>query len=113
MAGARIGCGQAGGTALVWRMTSDPGLTAPAVGTTASKQVGLARVSAYGLAVEVSEHAWNDAAAMRRDPLLVEIGAQLLRSAGSIGANIAEGYSRRSARDRIRFYEYALGSSAE
>ncbi len=32
---------------------------------------------------------------------------------GSISANIAEGYSRGSGKDRARFYEYALGSARE
>jgi len=32
---------------------------------------------------------------------------------GSISANIAEGYSRRSGKDQARFYEYALGSARE
>ncbi|MFL5560725.1 MAG: four helix bundle protein [Gemmatimonadaceae bacterium] len=94
-------------------MTSKPDGAPVAAGETAGERSGLARVSAYGLAVAVTEHAWDDASAMRKEPLLVEIAAQLLRSAGSIGANIAEGYSRRSARDRIRYYEYALGSAAE
>jgi four helix bundle protein len=30
-----------------------------------------------------------------------------------VSANIGEGYSRRSGRDRARFYEYALGSARE
>lgn len=38
---------------------------------------------------------------------------QLSRAVGSIAANVAEGYSRRSAADRSRFYGYALGSSRE
>ena len=38
---------------------------------------------------------------------------QLYRSVGSVGANIAEGYSRGSGKDRARFYEYALGSARE
>ncbi|MBM3908025.1 MAG: four helix bundle protein [Gemmatimonadetes bacterium] len=38
---------------------------------------------------------------------------QLARAVASIGANIAEGYSRRSAADRSRFYGYALGSTRE
>ena len=38
---------------------------------------------------------------------------QLTRSIGSIAANIAEGYSRGSLADRVRFYEYALGSVRE
>lgn len=38
---------------------------------------------------------------------------QLYRAVGSIGANIAEGYSRGTGKDRARFYEYALGSARE
>jgi four helix bundle protein len=37
----------------------------------------------------------------------------LYRSAGSISANISEGYSRASKKDQARFYEYALGSARE
>ena len=32
---------------------------------------------------------------------------------GSVSANIAEGYSRGTGKDRARFYEYALGSARE
>jgi four helix bundle protein len=39
--------------------------------------------------------------------------SQLSRAIASIGANIAEGYSRRSGADRSRFYGYALGSTRE
>ena len=39
--------------------------------------------------------------------------SQLARAIASIGANIAEGYSRRSGADRARFYGYALGSARE
>jgi len=39
--------------------------------------------------------------------------AQLARAVASIGANVAEGYSRRSSADRSRFYGYALGSTRE
>ena len=38
---------------------------------------------------------------------------QLYRALGSVGSNIAEGYSRGTGRDRARFYEYALGSGRE
>src|SRR6478735_12520831 len=38
---------------------------------------------------------------------------QLYRSLGSISANIAEGYSRGTSKERAHFYEYALGSARE
>ena len=42
-----------------------------------------------------------------------ELAEQLGESAGSIGANIAEGYSRSTRADRLRFYGYSLGSTRE
>ena len=71
------------------------------------------RVGAYRLALELSETAWIDGTRLAEEPLLVQIGPQLVRAVGSIAANIAEGYARLSRRDRIRFYEYALGSAEE
>ena len=38
---------------------------------------------------------------------------QLCQALGSTSANIAEGYSRGTGKDRARFYEYALGSARE
>lgn len=40
-------------------------------------------------------------------------GDQLLRAVGGISANLDEGYSRSSGRERAHFYEYALGSTRE
>jgi four helix bundle protein len=73
----------------------------------------LGKVTAYALAVAAGERVWEDAKTMKEEPLLAELAPQLLRATGSIAANIAEGYARRSPRDRIRYYEYALGSGAE
>jgi four helix bundle protein len=39
--------------------------------------------------------------------------SQLHRASRSISVNFAEGYSRSGVRDRIRFYEYSLGSARE
>ena len=38
---------------------------------------------------------------------------QLLRASSSIGNNVSEGYGRISAKDKKRFYRYALGSARE
>ncbi len=48
-----------------------------------------------------------------QDRRTISLADQLYRSLGSIGTNIAEGYSRSTGRDRARFYEYALGSARE
>jgi four helix bundle protein len=42
-----------------------------------------------------------------------ELSSQLLRCAGSVSANLAEGFSRSTRADRIRFLDYALGSTRE
>jgi four helix bundle protein len=73
----------------------------------------IGRVQAYRLAGALVEQACADAERLRRDVVTQEVAAQLLRSAGSVRANIAEGYSRGTAPDRRKFYEYALGSARE
>jgi len=73
----------------------------------------LGRVTAHVLALEASDRAWDDARIMEREPLLRKIAEQLMKSASAIGAHIADGYGRRSPRDRIRFYEYALTENGE
>ncbi|NUQ91546.1 MAG: four helix bundle protein [Gemmatimonadaceae bacterium] len=73
----------------------------------------LDRVQAYTIARRLAGEAWGDTQFMIGDPRLTEVASQLIRAIGSIGAQIAEGYSRRSRADRIRYYEYALGSTEE
>ena len=48
-----------------------------------------------------------------QDKRTLDLSDQLYRAAGSISANIAEGYSKSTGKDRARFYEYALGSARE
>jgi four helix bundle protein len=71
------------------------------------------RVQAFRLASFLADCAERDTRAVARDPRFAKNAIQLIRSAGSVSASIAEGYPRRSPRDRIRYYEYALGSTAE
>ncbi|MFN3649446.1 MAG: four helix bundle protein [Armatimonadota bacterium] len=67
----------------------------------------------YRLALFVADTGWEDVATLTRDRRTMSTVDQLVRALGSISANIAEGYSRGSGRDRCRFYEYALGSARE
>ena len=71
------------------------------------------KLPAYQLACYALYLAWPDATALTRRVVTEPVASQLYRAIGSIGANLAEGYSRSSGRDRVRMYEYALGSARE
>jgi four helix bundle protein len=71
------------------------------------------RMEVYRLAIFASDLAWRDVSRLSKDRRTVSLADQLFRAVGSIGANIAEGYSRRSGKDQARMYEYALGSARE
>jgi four helix bundle protein len=71
------------------------------------------RVQAYRLSLYCADIGWDDVTALAGDRRTVSVSDQLYRALGSIGANIAEGYSRGTGKDRARFYEYALGSARE
>ena len=71
------------------------------------------RMTAYRLALYAVVTGWFDARRLYRLPITRGIAAQLYEGLGSISANLAEGYSRSSGLDRVRFFEYALGSTRE
>jgi four helix bundle protein len=71
------------------------------------------RVQAYRLASFLGACAELDTRHVMRDPRFLKSAAQLCSASGSISANIADGYPRRSGLDRARFFEYALTSAAE
>jgi four helix bundle protein len=71
------------------------------------------RMKVYKLAVFAGDLAWQDVSKLIQDKRTVGLADQLYRAVGSVSANIAEGYSRRSRKDQARFYEYALGSARE
>lgn len=73
----------------------------------------LFRMKAYRLAVDLLEVAWPDAKMLSAEPVTERIAGQLYAAVSSIGANIAEGYSRSSGKDRARIFEYALSSVRE
>jgi four helix bundle protein len=70
-------------------------------------------VQVYRLALFAADLGWNDVTKLMRDRRTLSLSDQLYRALGSISANIAEGYSRGSSKDRARFYEYSLGSARE
>lgn len=77
------------------------------------RQDALWRMRLYRLALFLGDVAWEDVTTLHRDGRTRRIADQLYRAVGSISANVAEGYSRGSGKDRARFYEYALGSARE
>ena len=70
-------------------------------------------VEAYRLSLFLADISWKDAKKLSKDNCTRSLSDQLYRSVGSISANIEEGYSKQSSKDRARFYEYALGSARE
>jgi four helix bundle protein len=70
-------------------------------------------VKAYQYALFISDLCWSDVTKLMQDKRTLDLSDQLYRAIGSISANIAEGYSRSTGKDRARFYEYALGSARE
>lgn len=67
----------------------------------------------YRLALFMSEIGWPDVVALNKVSLTRDLADQLIRAIDSISANIAEGYSRSTGKDKARFMEYALGSARE
>jgi len=67
----------------------------------------------YQLSLFASDVSWRDAGTLWEQERTQSLADQLYRAVGSVGANIAEGYSRGTGKDRARFYEYALGSARE
>jgi len=66
----------------------------------------------YNLAIDIAEEIYNIASNWDRIHLNT-IGYQIIRSADSIGANIAEGYGRYSFKENKLFCYYARGSLFE
>ena len=77
------------------------------------KKDALWRVEAYRLALFLSEICWHDVSKLIKDHRTRSLADQLYRAVSPVSANIAEGYSKSTGRDRARFYGYALGSARE
>ena len=73
----------------------------------------LFRMRAYRVAFDLMALAWQDARTLSSDPVAARMAGQLYAAVASIAANIGEGYSRSSGKDRSRMFEYALGSVRE
>ncbi|MEW5988483.1 MAG: four helix bundle protein [Chloroflexota bacterium] len=67
----------------------------------------------YRKALFLGDLAWEDCQKLLADPRGKGIAWQLIDSAGSVGANIEEGYGRGFGKDYARFLRIALGSARE
>ncbi len=67
----------------------------------------------YPKALLLSDLVWEDTDRMLKDARGREIARQLIRSVGSICANIEEGHGRGFGRDNAYFQRVALGSARE
>ena len=71
------------------------------------------RMEVYRLALFASDLAWIDVTRLMGDRRTLGVAEHKFRAVCSSGANIAEGFSCNSGKERDRFYEYALGADRE
>lgn len=69
--------------------------------------------SAYKKSNQIWDLTWNDIEIMKNDFRGKEISKQLIRSVGSISANIEEGYGRGSNKEYPYFLKISRGSATE
>jgi four helix bundle protein len=67
----------------------------------------------YRKALFLYDVCWKDCESLLKHPLGKAVARQLIRSAGSISANIEEGYGRGYGKDRLYFLRIAIGSARE
>jgi four helix bundle protein len=77
------------------------------------KRDGLWDMEVYRKALFLSDLAWFDCEKLLAHPLGRPLAWQLIRSTGSIPANMEEGFGRGFGRDYGRFLKIALGSARE
>jgi four helix bundle protein len=71
------------------------------------------KLEVYRLGLFVAEIGWEDVVLLNKNTLTRDAADQIIRSLNSISANIAEGYSRSTGKDRARYFEYSLGEARE
>jgi len=77
------------------------------------RQDPLWKMDAYRLALYLYDLAWEDCRRLLADPRGRAVAEQLIRSVGSICANIEEGYGRGFGKSFAQFLGYSLGSARE
>ncbi|HSL27627.1 MAG TPA: four helix bundle protein [Anaerolineales bacterium] len=71
------------------------------------------KLDVYRLGLFIAEIGWEDVVILSKNNLTRDAADQIVRSLNSISANIAEGFSRSTGKDRARYFEYALGEARE
>ena len=71
------------------------------------------KLDVYRLGLFVAEIGWEGVLLLNKNNLTRDAADQIIRSLDSISANIAEGYSRSTGKDRARYFEYSLGEARE
>ena len=71
------------------------------------------KLEVYRLGLFIAEIGWEDVVLLDKNKLTRDAADQIIRSLDSISANIAEGYSRSTGKDRARYFEYSLGEARE
>jgi four helix bundle protein len=77
------------------------------------RQDPLWNLEVYRLGLLVADISWDDTEKLDKTKLTRDAADQIRRSLDSISANIAEGYSRSTGKDRARYFEYSLGEARE
>ena len=77
------------------------------------KQDPLWHFEVYPKALLLADFAWEDCSKLMQDVRGRTVAGQLIDSAGSVSANIEEGFGRGYGRDYARFLSIALGSARE
>lgn len=67
----------------------------------------------YRLGFFIADITWGDTETLFKNPITRSASDQIRRSLDSISANIAEGYSRSTGKDRVRYFEYSLDEARE
>ena len=71
------------------------------------------KLGVYRLGLFIAEIVWEDVVLLNKNSLTRDAADQIIRSLDSISANIAEGCSRSTGKDRARYFEYSLGEARE
>ncbi len=77
------------------------------------KAEGVWKFYGYRKALFFYDLCWQDCEQLLKHPLGKAVAQQLIRSSGSVSANIEEGYGRGYGKDRLRFLRFSLGSARE